>query len=157
MSSKLRVVTTCQHFCQAKTPQENLDYFCGLIDEGAAVKPGLIVLPEAWPSRGCESGVAPQRFDGPLVARIREKAAALGCYIVCAVHEERENGLFNTSLVIDRSGELAGRYDKIHRTEGELRRGLLPGPYGRPPIETDFGLLGCQICFDTNWLGPWVD
>jgi predicted amidohydrolase len=93
--------------------------------------------------------------DGPVVSPVREKAADLNCYIVCPVHEERDGRIFNTSLVFDRNGELAGRYDKLYPTELELKHDIVPGKLGQETIDTDFGPLGCRICFDANWESIW--
>jgi predicted amidohydrolase len=58
--------------------------------------------------------------------------------------------------LIDRKGMIAGRYDKIHPTEDELKRGICPGETDPPVFETDFGTIGIQICFDVNWREGWA-
>jgi predicted amidohydrolase len=62
---------------------------------------------------------------------------------------------YNSAVLLDRHGEVAGRFDKIHPTEGELRQGITPGTPDPPVFETDFGKIGIQICFDVNWWDEW--
>ena len=62
---------------------------------------------------------------------------------------------FNSAVLINRSGELAGRYDKIRPTEAELEKSICPGGLDPPVFQTDFGAIGIQICFDVNWRSQW--
>ena len=62
---------------------------------------------------------------------------------------------YNSAVVIDRQGRVAGQYDKMHPTEGELTEGTVPGGTDAPVFTTDFGVIGIQICFDVNWWENW--
>ena len=38
---------------------------------------------------------------------------------------------------------------------GKETIGVLPGALDQPVIETDFGKVGIQICYDANWQDGW--
>jgi predicted amidohydrolase len=75
--------------------------------------------------------------------------------VICPILIRDRNRTYNAAIVIDRQGRIIGRYCKIRPTEGELQRGICPGPDDPPVFETDFGTIGIQICFDVNWHGQW--
>jgi beta-ureidopropionase len=77
------------------------------------------------------------------------------CYIICPIIVRDENQIFNSAILIDRTGKIIGRYDKIRPTEGELEKSICPGNVDPPIFETDFGSIGMQICFDVNWHAQW--
>jgi hypothetical protein len=59
-------------------------------------------------------------------------------------------------VLLDRQGEVVGEYRKMHPTEGEMEKGVMPGPLDPPVFQTDFGVVGGQICFDIEWLDGWA-
>ena len=63
--------------------------------------------------------------------------------------------VFNSAILIDRQGRIAGQYNKIHPTETEIQKGTHPGDTELRVFETDFGTIGIQICFDVNWWDGW--
>jgi beta-ureidopropionase len=73
---------------------------------------------------------------------------------VAPITQARDGKLFNTAVLVDRGGCVAGTYDKIHPTEPEMKGGITPGRTA-PVFETDFGKLGIQICFDIDWTDGW--
>lgn len=58
------------------------------------------------------------------------------------------NGVFNTALIYNRTGGLAGMYDKLHLQKHDHKyiRGKHLNVY-----ESDFGLFGVMICADRRW------
>ena len=61
----------------------------------------------------------------------------------------------NTAVVIDRGGQIAGIYSKVHPTIGECRgRAVVAGTVATV-IDTDFGRLGLAICYDVGWPDHW--
>lgn len=82
----------------------------------------------------------------------RETARQHRCYIAYPSAYEMPDGTYrNSMLLIDREGEIAGKYHKNHLTilESE-QRGYLYGKEA-PVFETDFGKVACAICFDLNF------
>ena len=68
----------------------------------------------------------------------------------------------NAAIVIDRTGRLVGRYDKVHPVLDEfgvdgkvvLEGGVRPGSEYNV-IDLDFGRIGIQICYDVNFPEGW--
>ena len=123
--------------------------------EGAGID--LLITPECF----LDGYVAPnkdwtpERFDGVIqdkngayIPRACALARRLGCWMVIGLTERRGNGGANTALVIDRRGEIAGRYDKTHLC-GEDQR-YVAGT-SLPVFETDWGQMGIVICADRRW------
>jgi predicted amidohydrolase len=59
---------------------------------------------------------------------------------------------YNTAVLIDRHGRVAGKYRKVHLPREEIEGGLTPGG-AYPVFDTDFGRIGMMICWD----GEYVD
>ncbi len=135
------------------------------MNEVAGLKPDIICLPELfdtiWVSEKITlSQVAEdEKIPGPVTSRIAEFAIKNNCYVVCPVYTKKDGNYYNSSLLIDRKGAIAGVYHKIHPVETEIlphgssgeEPGVLPGALDQGVIETDFGKVGMQICYDANW------
>jgi predicted amidohydrolase len=82
----------------------------------------------------------------------REKAKENRCYIAySAARQLQDSSWRNSTQVLDRYGNIVGIYDKNYPTIGEIADwGILPGN-GPTVIDTDFGRIGCAICFDINF------
>jgi len=132
------------------------------------LKPDLICLPELfdtmWVSEQYKiSEVAEsEKIPGPVASRIGEFAKKYSCYVVCPVYTKKGDKFYNSSLLIDRKGNIAGAYNKIHPVKSEIIPsgptddvGITPGGLDQPIIETDFGKVGMQICYDANWVDGW--
>ena len=140
------------------TVAERLSITAKRIDGLAASDPDIICLPENFATGGVSVSPAEdlaQPQDGPIAACIAAKARELGTNIICPLRLADAGRIYNTALVFDRSGEIAGRYDKIHPTDGEIAGGITPG--ARPPrtIDLDIGRIGIQTCFDLYWPDGW--
>jgi predicted amidohydrolase len=70
---------------------------------------------------------------------------------VAGLTEKAGDLVYNTAVLLDRNGRLAGRYRKIHLPREEWKNGIRPGNE-YPVFETDFGTIAMQICYD--WFFP---
>ena len=122
----------------------------------------LVVLPETFLNR---PGDIPEkeavRID-EILPRIAACAKLHGCYIVAgALLQEPGPPLHysNTALLVDRSGNLAGIYRKVHpvapQGSDSVEGGTTPGR-DFPVFDCDFGRLGMQICFDMLYPDGWA-
>ena len=76
--------------------------------------------------------------------------------MICPTYTcDSEGRRYNAAVIIDRQGGIAGEYRKIHLTVSEMEKGVTPGPIDPPVFETDFGVIGIQICFDIGWCDGW--
>lgn len=123
---------------------------CACVDLEGRAHPDLIALPETW------SGGEMEALDGRSVSALRELAGLHHSYIVCPIYRAVDGKRFNSSVLIDRAGEVAGIYDKAfpYWSEFDCRPPAEAG--GQVPVfTTDFGRLGCAICFDANFPEVW--
>lgn len=98
------------------------------------------------------------RFDlaepipGPTTERLAALARRHGIVIVASLFERRAVGLFhNTAVVLDRNGEIAGRYRKMHIPDDpgfHEKFYFAPGDLGFTPIDSAVGRLGVLVCWD---------
>lgn len=98
---------------------------------------------------------AAESEDGPTTQRLATWARTHSCYVICPLVVRVGEQTFNSAVLLDRAGKVVGRYDKIRPTEGELDKKVRPGLVDPPVFQTDFGLIGIQICFDVNWHEQW--
>ena len=119
------------------------------LDRAAYREPDIVCLPETF------SGYEAEPAPGPITERLSGWARGRSCYVICPMRTEVAGRTFNSAIILDRRGEMVGRYDKIHLTEGELAGGVAPGEADPPVFQTDFGTIGVQICFDVNWPESW--
>ena len=138
------------------------------MEEVSGLQPDIICLPELFSTMWVDekkpiSEIAEdEKVPGPVTARIAAFAKKNGCYVVCPLVTKKEGNFYNSSLLIDRKGNIAGVYNKTHPVKTEIfpdqdfiGGGVVPGAIDQPIIETDFGKVGMQICYDANWADGW--
>jgi len=118
-------------------------------------KPDLIVVPEACDRPSGFSHEQQRQYYQVRQNQVRDFFASVArenrCYIVYSAHRVMPDGTWrNSSVLIDRSGKLAGIYNKNHPTIGEIDKKILCGREA-PVIECDFGRVAMAICFDLNF------
>lgn len=79
-------------------------------------------------------------------------ARELGVVIVLSLFERRAAGLYhNTAVVLEKNGEIAGKYRKMHIPDDPAyyeKFYFTPGDLGFEPIVTSVGKLGVLVCWD---------
>ncbi len=119
-------------------------------------KPDLIVVPEA-----CDRPAGFSREKCLEYYRVRrdqvqkffaKTARENHCYIVYSAAREMEDGTWrNSSVLIDRAGEVVGAYNKNHVVIEETTKGGILCGRDAPVFECDFGKVAFAICFDLNF------
>ena len=146
----------------------NRDIILEQIDEAARQhKAGLVVFPETavsgYAPAHCEGGkcdVIDFRAVRNAEADIRDRIKQRKLWAVVGTTEARRGKYFNTALIIDPKGRIAGRYDKIHLT-GEPTRTLdsicfTRGAKSCLKTHAVAGTrIGVQICFDMRFPESW--
>lgn len=118
----------------------------------------LVCLPEGYP--GHENTRHPEHVPGETYEALAGLARRYGLWVVAGLYVARapgDGGVSNCALVIDRQGELAGCYAKVHPTIDECEsHGVVPGT--EPVVvDTDFGRIGLAICYDIGWPDHWAE
>jgi len=139
------------------SPEAALDTARGLIDESCLHSQSidLFCLPEifAWtsfPENHMQQAAEP--IGGPVTSELSQMAARYSVNIAAGVLERVSNDIIHNSMVwFDRKGMVVGIYRKVFPTTPELSGGISPGDNEFSPFMTEFGPIGCCICFDINF------
>jgi predicted amidohydrolase len=134
---------------------ENVSQFLELLDRAVPDKTDVILLPEGMTVAGTGKGDADvaEPLAGPTAARLGEVARRKHAYIIAGIYEREAPAVYNTAILIDRAGRLAGRYRKVYLPREEIEAGLTPGN-DYPVFRTDFGKIGIMICWDSQYADP---
>ncbi|MBE0453736.1 carbon-nitrogen hydrolase family protein [Roseovarius autotrophicus] len=147
-------------------PHENLATVRALMAEARAGGADFILTPEVTncvsASRSHQNAVlAPEESD-PVLAGLRDEAARLGTWLLIgslALKTDDPDGRFaNRSFLIDDTGTIRARYDKIHMFDVDVSPeetyresdGFRPGTRA-VLAETPWGQLGLSICYDIRF------
>src|ERR1035437_1988722 len=69
------------------------------------------------------------------------------------MYEREGTAIYNTAVLIDRAGNVEGKYRKVYLPREEVEAGLTPGS-DYPVFQTDFGTVGLMICYDVFFPDP---
>lgn len=155
------VATVSQEGMPSGTPEEITGRLLERMEEIAPMRPDIICLPELASFRYLGGGRSEvrqvaERPIGPFSSPFAEFARRHGCYVFCGIYTREAERYYNSIVLLDRQGKVIGEYRKMHPTEGEIEKGVSPGPLNPPVFQTDFGVIGGQICFDIEWLDGWM-
>lgn len=130
------------------------------IDTAALDKPDIILLPEVFLQNTASSSSKEEKNGksellpegGAITKFLSRKAREYETYIFASYwrKDEKGRGRYNSAVLLDREGKIAGVYDKVFPTIGEMEDGVLPGKEAKI-FQTDFGRIGAIICFDLNF------
>jgi predicted amidohydrolase len=157
----------CIQYTAGPDPEPNLKEISGLIRQARDAGADLITTPEV--SNFIESGKrrrdkARCEADDPFLAGMRNLARETGAWILVGslVIDPADNSgderLANRSFLVDASGGIVARYDKIHMFDIDLpggesyRESNAYRPGGATVVaETPWGKLGMTVCYDVRF------
>jgi predicted amidohydrolase len=118
-------------------------------------QPDLIVLPEVCDQAGglnLEEKYQYYKVRGNQFLNFLASVAKENhCYIAFGTKRiDEEENWRNLCVLVDREGEIAGIYNKNYITFRAIEFGTKAGDQ-TPIFKTDFGTIGCAICFDLNF------
>jgi len=160
-------IAACVQFTAGPDPEPNLRVVSGLIRQARDAGAELIATPEV--SNFIESGKrrrdkARREAYDPFLAGLRELARETGAWLVIGSlvidpgDDSGDGRLANRSFLIDATGAIVARYDKIHMFDIDLPGGesyresnaYRPGS-GTVVAGTPWGRLGMSVCYDVRF------
>jgi deaminated glutathione amidase len=156
----------CIQFTAGDNPAANLATVAGLCRQARDAGAELIMTPEvtnfvAGGRRRAE--LARSEAEDPVLAGLREVARETGAWVLIgslAIDAAREGDrrLANRSFLVDATGGIVARYDKIHMFDVDLAGGesyresnaYRPGEH-TVVAETPWGRLGMTVCYDLRF------
>ncbi|MBM4029848.1 MAG: carbon-nitrogen hydrolase family protein, partial [Planctomycetes bacterium] len=98
------------------------------------------------------AGTKAEPVPGPTTNAVAELARQYNMYVICPLREQAGDREYNTAVLLDRKGNIAGHYRKVFVFWGE---GVHCSTEGVKVFETDFGRISILTCFDLNYPELW--
>ena len=134
---------------------DNLDTQIATASEQGAQ---LIVLPELHDhpyfcqTKDPEYFTLAESIPGPTTSHYSQLAKQHRIVLVISLFEKTHDGYYyNTAVVFDTDGSMAGCYRKMHIPDGPSyyeKYYFTPGDLGFSPIDTSIGKIGLLVCWD---------
>jgi predicted amidohydrolase len=159
-----RFKAACIQFCAAPEIEQNLETSLRLTRKSAAAGAQLILLPEYFSGIRTEGSqfipVAFREEEHPALPAFAAAARELGLWILlgslAVIRADRK--IANRSYLIDASGRVTARYDKIHLFDVALGEGkdyresaTISAGAEAVVAETLWGGLGLSVCYDLRF------
>lgn len=121
----------------------------------ATHQPDIIVLGELLNVIGAPGSLdsKAETIPGPSTDFVAGIARSYNVHIVVGLLEREGNLLYNTAVLLNRSGEIAGKYRKIQVPVSESSAGIGPGDAVKV-FDTDVGRIALLICHDLSFPEP---
>ena len=138
-----------------KIVDQMIEFWAGEFKQVLPDKPDLIVLPEVCDRPGgMDKGTKLKYYKtrgNQLVDYFASVAKENNCYIAFgALRLLDDESWRNSGILIDRTGNITGIYNKNFPTIGEMESGIKAGKEA-PVFQCDFGNVAYAICFDLNF------
>ncbi|MCF7926098.1 MAG: carbon-nitrogen hydrolase family protein [Candidatus Izimaplasma sp.] len=142
-----------------ETKEENIAHIKRIIPDD--LQTDILVLPEMFvtPYQNdyfAQNAIQKNDEDYKIIASI---AKQYSCYLIAgSVPEKRNNTLYNTTFVFDKTGKEIARYAKRHLFKVTYPSGktydesdILSAGDSLAIVDTEFGKIGLMICFDIRF------
>jgi beta-ureidopropionase len=143
---------------RTETAELMVERILEILKEVVKYQPDFICLPEVFPFEYIRQKLTLSekvKISDKVLEQFAEFSMQNNCYTICPVYTSTEGRIYNSAVVFDRKGKRIGQYNKIHETVGMVKYGVTCGAMFQPVIQTEFGPIGIQICYDINWEDGW--
>lgn len=142
---------------------KNLEKAGAFIDQAAAAGAQFVALPENVHYIGSTEGsfANAEPIPGPMSEFFAAKAKEHRIWLHCGSFGQvipGETKLYNTSLLMNPQGEIAGHYEKIHLYDVDIKNGpsvkeseKIKAGSNIVVCDTDFCKVGLSICYDMRF------
>ena len=125
----------------------------------------LAILPEAAITGEVGGNALAQSvaFPGPVADTFAQTARQHRCYVIVPTYLRESHDTkrcSNAAVLVDRTGEVAGTYRKVHlvvSSDGKTMEGGSSPGKELPVFDCDFGKLAIQICYDMEFDRGWQE
>ncbi|MFE1629281.1 carbon-nitrogen hydrolase family protein [Brevibacillus reuszeri] len=140
----------------------NLQKAAEYVAKAKAAGADFVILPEMYSAPATpKSGVTPaevaEPMDGPFVSGLAKAAKEHDVYVVCGVFESiegDENRAYNTTVFLNRAGELIHAYRKTHLYDAFSYKEsdyIAQGDNTYQVVDTEFGKIGLMVCYEVRF------
>jgi predicted amidohydrolase len=115
------------------------------LSEGQSLNDGAIIQERAKILASAET------IPGPATERFSRLSREVGIWVVFGIDEDRGGTLFNTAVLMNPSGDIVGKYSKVHLQNWMVASGVARGdefPVWDVNIDGIATKIGIQICYD---------
>ena len=157
MTTRLLKVGLVQHPC-GEDRAANLTQSINGVRDAAAQGAQVVLLQELHAGIYFCQNEDSRKFDeaepipGSTTEQLGRIAQESQVVVVASIFERRAPGVYhNTAVVLERDGQIAGRYRKMHIPDDpgyHEKFYFTPGDQGFMPIPTSIGTLGVLVCWD---------
>jgi len=155
-------VAAAVQVCAGSDKAENLAKAERFVHDAVRHHARLVVFPEVFLWRGprAEERHAAEPIPGPSTERLGALARRAGVYLLAGSILERSDGErpYNTSILLAPSGEIVGRYRKIHLFDVDIaghvsirESDTRAGGKAVVTVPTELGVIGLSVCYDVRF------
>lgn len=127
--------------------EQKVNLWASLILEACQRQPQLILIPETviGGRNPLDGAIA---VPGPATKPFEKIARDHHVYLMLGVYERDRDAVYNSAVLIDPEGKVAGVYRKVHLATDEGWSGISPGN-SFPVFDSEIGRIGSMICMDS--------
>jgi predicted amidohydrolase len=146
------VAGCCQFTIRPGEFQYNYETVERMLSELAAAHCGLAVLPEMWSCSFAYPVLRDMAQETPeILKRMRKIAGDRRMVIAGSLPEASGESIFNTAYLIDATGEIAGKYRKVHLFSPSNEQRYFTSGTSVEVFSTSIGKIGMMICYDLRF------
>ncbi len=119
----------------------NVKKVLNFIDKASLKKADIVCFPESC------LGDKELNIKSREIGIIQDKCKQKSIYCIFGAHVKEKGKIYNSAILIDRSGKILFVYKKVNLFPGLDLKKSSPGT-GNKVVQTDFGKIGIIICWD---------